>query len=266
MKKLALWAGRGQLPYKVAMNAKKEREVIILAFKPFADVKLLKSTGCPVFVLSIGEMKKNFDLLKKENVKELVMLGKFDKKITFTNIKFDALGLKLFLSLRNNQDMTIFSLLLKELEKRKIAVVSQLKYLKEWLSDSPVLTKKKPTKNMKEDGKYGFKIAKNLAELDIGQTIVVHNQNVVAIEASEGTDSTIKRAGGLLKKGGVVIKVSRKNQDERFDVPTVGLDTLHSMLDAHIKCLVIEKNKVLLTDKNNLIRFANQKGMVISSL
>jgi DUF1009 family protein len=260
---LAIWAGEGSLPYQTAVNALAEgRRVLVVAFPGCSDLKLLASSGAIVRSVGLARMGANFRLLKKEGVNELVMIGKFHKKVLFGG-GFDPEGLRLLLKLANLRDMTLFNLLASELKRRGIRVLSQARYIPELLAPAGVLTRRKPGPKELADIRYGFGVARQLADLDVGQTVVVRRGSVIAIEALEGTDATIQRVIPSVGRSCVVVKAGRKRQDERFDIPGVGLQTLERMNRSGIRTLAVEAGKCLLADRDELIRRADRSGMCI---
>jgi UDP-2,3-diacylglucosamine hydrolase len=261
--KLAVWAGQGSLPLTAALNASREREVLVIAFKETTDIQPYKKSGIPIKLISLAEMGKNFRILRAENVKELVMLGKFPRAFIFGKSSFDLTGLRLLLKLSNSRDMSIFMVLAEELKKQGIKVIPQPSYLGNFRAEHGPLTNRKPSQNMLEDIRYGFGIAKTIADYDIGQTIVVRHKSVIAIESLEGTNETIFRVPPKIGKEAVVIKSARKKQDPRFDIPVVGIETLASMFERNIRTIAVEAGKTILADKPALLQFANRKGICI---
>ena len=261
--KLAIWAGQGTLPLTAARNAIREREVIAIGFRETTDPESYGDAGIPVRMISLGEMGKNFKFLKSEKVTELVMLGKFPRSFVFGKTGFDLEGLRLLLKLSNSRDMSIFLVLADELKKRGIKVIPQVRYLGDIKAGKGPLTTRKPSADALADIRYGFSIAKTVAEMDIGQTIVVRHQSVLAIESLEGTNETIKRIQPKIGAEAVVIKAARKHQDPRFDIPVVGMETLRLMLERNIRTIAVEAEGTILADKPDLLRFADQKRMII---
>ena len=263
MKKLAIWAGEGVLPFLIAVGAMKERPVVIIAFKEFSDIPLLKRTGAPVHVISIGQMGKNFDLLSREKASELVMIGKFQKKFIFGKSGIDLVGLRLLLKLSNNRDMSVFKVLLGELERRGIRVISQARYLEGSITQAGFLTRKRPSASAVRDIRYGGGIARQVADYDIGQTIVVCRGSVLSVEAYEGTNAAISRTPDHLGKQSVVVKAGRVKQDFRFDIPSVGLKTLEVMKKKGIRTLGLEAGKTLMVGRDDFIKYADKNGIAI---
>jgi len=263
MKTVAIWSGAGTLPYFTAKNAiLAGNRVVIIAFDGLSDVKLLETTGAKIYKVGLLKLGKNFQILKKERVNELVMIGKFYKRALFYG-GFDITGLKLFFNLPDLRDMTLFKTLESKLKDMGIKVVSQIKYLNDFIAKEGVLTYRKPSSLEMKDILYGFKVAKKLASLDIGQTVVVKKGCVVALEAMEGTDETILRINKKESKDAVIVKVARKNQDFRFDLPGIGITTIENMHKKGIKTIAVEKDKCLLADKDELIKRANKYKLTV---
>ena len=262
-KVLGVWAGEGLLPVRIAANALKERPVVVVAFREFSDIPALRQTGAKIHVISIGQMGLNLSLLRKEHVSELVMIGKFQKKIIFGQTKLDLTGLRMVLKLANHRDMSVFKVLSSELDRIGIRVISQSAYLPEFLSTSGAMTRTKPSREAMKDISYGTSIARKMAEHDIGQTIVVCHGSVVSVEAYEGTNAAIGRVPDYLGKRSVVIKAARLRQDFRFDIPTVGTKTLELMRGKNIKILALEAGKTMIAEKDDFIKYADKNHIAV---
>jgi DUF1009 family protein len=171
--------------------------------------------------------------------------------------------MKLLFSLRDRSDDSILLAIARELKKDGISLLNTTDFTSTLLTPEGILTKEGPTENEWKDIAFGWKIAKEIGRLDIGQTVVVKNQAVMALEAIEGTDEAIRRGGRLSGSGAVVIKVSKPQQDMRFDVPVVGLDTLRAMLDVQARVLAVETGKSIILKREILIREAGEAGISI---
>ncbi len=272
-KKLGIIAGIGSLPHAVATEAKNAGyEVIGVAFQlgdEFSESPTsnsLESVADEFHKISIGKFGSLISLLKKLSVRDAVFAGKVPKNLLYKNKKKiipDLKTLKMLFSLKNRSDDTIMTLVVKELENNGITIHKTTEFTKNLLAPEGVLTTRKPTKSDLEDLEFGWEIARKMGHLDIGQTVVVKNKAVMAVEAIEGTDEAIKRGGLLANKGAVIIKVSKPHQDMRFDVPAVGLETLHSMKRADAKMLAIEAGKCIIVDKEKFINEANKAGITV---
>jgi DUF1009 family protein len=263
---LGLIAGMGSLPLVVADEAKKMGYyVTAIALQPPAD-ESLKSIADDFHKVRIGSFGRLLSLLKKLSITEAVLAGKVTKKLLYEdkkNIIPDLQAVKLLFSLKNRADDTIMKAVVRELEKNGIRIHKTTIFTKKLLAPEGVLTRKKPTKDELKDIEFGWGIAKKMGRLDIGQTVVVKNTAVMAVEAIEGTDEAIRRGGQLAQKNAVIIKVSKPKQDMRFDVPTVGIDTLRSMKRVDAKVLALEAAKCIIIDKDKFIREADKAGIVV---
>jgi DUF1009 family protein len=263
---LGLIAGMGSLPLVVADEAKKMGYyVTAIALQPPAD-ESLKSIADDFHKVRIGSFGRLLSLLKKLSITEAVMAGKVSKELLYENRKNlipDFKAVKLLFSLKNLADDTIMKAVVRELEKNGIRIHKTTIFTKKLLAPEGVLTRKKPTKDELKDIEFGWGIAKKMGKLDIGQTVVVKNTAIMAVEAIEGTDEAIRRGGQLAQKNAVIIKVSKPKQDMRFDVPAVGIDTLRSMKRVEAKVLALEAAKCIIIDKDKFIREADKAGIVV---
>ncbi len=264
MKKLGLIAGMGELPRAIATEARSLGYMVIaIALEPLAD-KSLASYVDEIRWVNVGKFGKLVDSLKKHGIKEAVMAGKVSKTLLYkSKITPDLRAVKLLFSLKDRRDDSILLAITKELEEEGIHLLDILRFSARILTPDGVLTKNKPTDEEWKDIEFGWKIAKEIGRLDIGQTVVVKNQAVMAVEAIEGTDEAIRRGGRLAGKGAVVVKVSKPDQDMRFDVPAVGLDTLHAMIDVDARVLCIEAKKSILLNKEQIIEESKKAGISV---
>ena len=264
MKKLGLIAGKGELPAAVASGARSQGyKVFAVALDPLAD-KSLSSYVDEIQWVNVGKFGELLESLKKSGVKEAVMAGKVSKTLLYkSKITPDLRAMKLLFSLRDRSDDSILLAITKEIEKEGIKLLDITGFTTSLLTPEGVLTADKPTEDEWKDIAFGWKIAKEIGRLDIGQTVVVKNQAVMAVEAIEGTDEAIKRGGALAGKGAVVVKVSKPDQDMRFDVPVVGLDTIKAMADVHARVLSVESMKSMILNKDAIIKEAKKAGIAI---
>lgn len=264
MKKLGLIAGKGELPAAVASGARSQGyKVFAVALDPLAD-KSLSSYVDEIQWVNVGKFGELLESLKKSGVKEAVMAGKVSKTLLYkSKITPDLRAMKLLFSLRDRSDDSILLAITKEIEKEGIKLLDITGFTTSLLTPEGVLTADKPTEDEWKDIAFGWKIAKEIGRLDIGQTVVVKNQAVMAVEAIEGTDEAIKRGGALAGKGAVVVKVSKPDQDMRFDVPVVGLDTIKAMADVHARVLSVESMKSMILNKDATIKEAKKAGIAI---
>ena len=264
MQKLGLIAGNGELPFAVAEEARtKGYEVIAVGLEPLAD-KALHSSVTSIEWINVGKLGDIIGYLKKSGVTEAVMAGKVPKSLLYkSKITPDLRAIKLLFTLKDKSDDSILFAIAKELKKDGITLLNTTDFTTTLLAPEGVITKEGPTENEWKDIAFGWKIAKEIGRLDIGQTVVTRNQAVMAIEAIEGTDEAIKRGGILAGEGAVVIKVSKPQQDMRFDVPVVGPDTLRSMITVKARVLAVESQKSILLQRERITSEADEAGISI---
>jgi DUF1009 family protein len=264
MPKIGLIAGNGELPFAVAEEARtRGYQVVAVALEPLAD-KALSSAVDEIRWVNVGKLGDVIDFLKKSGIKEAVMAGKVPKSLLYqSRITPDLRAIKLLFSLKDRSDDSILLALAKELKKDGITLLNTTDFTSTLLAPEGVLTKEGPSENEWKDIAFGWNIAKEIGRLDIGQTVVIRNQAVMAVEAIEGTDEAIRRGGALAGSGAVVIKVSKPHQDMRFDVPVVGLDTLRSMLDAQARVLAVESQRSIILGREKLVKEAEEAGIAI---
>ena len=237
--------------------------VVAVAHKGQTDPELEKYVH-KIHWIKVGQLGKIIDLLLSEGIKDAIMVGGITKAVMFSDAMPDLTAITLAARLRTLNDDVLLRGVCEVIEKRGITVHSSTIFLKELLAPSGLITRKKPAKKQYKDIDLGWSIAKEIGRLDIGQTIVVKDQVILAVEAIEGTDEAIQRAGKLGGgKGLVVVKVSKPQQDQRFDLPAVGPLTIAAMQEAGAEVLVIEQGKTILLDKEQLIQDANSARIAI---
>lgn len=267
MDKIGLLAGIGRLPVEIALAAK-DCNIDIIAIALLDDVDAeLESSVKDFNKINIGQLDKIIKTLQEKNVKQVTMIGKVTKELMFSGeVSIDARWQKLFSLLPNNNDDTLMLALVKELAGAGIGVFDQTMLIKKLMPAKGVLSERQPSIEELADMEFGFKMAKAIGGLDIGQTVVVKNKSVMAVEAIEGTDECIKRGGKLGCGEAVVVKVAKPNQDMRFDVPTVGIKTINSMIEANSKALAVEANNTLVVEKAKVIELAKKNNITIVAL
>lgn len=263
--RFALIAGAGEIPQILASSAKSQGASFVAIALTEAAIAPLDSFADRVYRLSIGQVGKIIKTIKKEGIEKVVFIGKVKKDLLFEKIRFDLKALKLLASLRNRNDDTIMLAIVDEFAKNGIEVVDQTTYLRQMMPKEGILTKRKPTNEEWDDIRYGMDMAKRSASLDIGQTVVVRNLSIMAVEAIEGTDEAIIRGGALAKRAAVVAKVAKPDQDQRFDVPTVGMKTLDSMSSVGAKVLSIEAERTFFLKLDEVVARADALGISIVS-
>ena len=268
METLGLLAGIGHLPVDVAQSAKKlGYKVVAIAVVPETDPELPENADV-FYTINVGKVGKILQTLKQNDVKNVTMIGKVTKEVLYkTGVVIpDLTTIRVLASLPDRKDDTIMNAIVKLIEDAGMHVMDQTVLVRPLLPEPGVLTKRKPTEQEWKDMQFGFRMAKELGRLDIGQTVVVKNQAVMALEAIEETDACILR-GGFLGKGGVIVaKTAKPAQDNRFDMPSVGTTTLTSMIHAGATGIVIEAGRTLLVDRKRTLAMADEKGISIVSL
>ncbi|MFH1824512.1 MAG: UDP-2,3-diacylglucosamine diphosphatase LpxI [Candidatus Firestonebacteria bacterium] len=260
---IGLIAGSGRIPLEFIKNAKERNvKVVTIGLIGEADSSLEKHSY-KVYWEKASNFNKIIGIFKNENVKKIVMLGKFHKQKLLEGFNADKKTLKVLKSLKDYKDITLLSAIINEFKKEGIKILPSTLYLERLVANKGVLTIISPGKSEMEDIKFGFKIAKKLADMDIGQTIIIKNKVVLAVEGLEGTDETIKRGGTLGKGNAVCIKAARTNQDLRMDVPAIGVNTIKMLKKYGISCLAMESKKMLIIDKEKVVKSANKYNICI---
>ena len=261
---IGLIAGGGQFPLMAAQAARKQGlRVVAVALLGETDTALSEEVDHIVWI-KLGQLGRLIKAFKKHGVRNALMAGGIRKRRMF-EIRPDLRALSVVSKLAVFHDDDILRALARELAGEGIEIVSSISYLPQLLAPPGCFTKRRPSKTEKEDIQFGWKVAAKLGELDIGQCVVLRKKTVLAVEAIEGTDETILRGGKLAREKAVVVKTSKPGQDLRFDVPSVGLETIKVMSRVNASVLAIEAEKSLLFDKPDMIEYANRAGITIVS-
>jgi UDP-2,3-diacylglucosamine hydrolase len=276
MPKLGIIAGNGRFPFLVLEAAKAQgEEVIVAAIKEETSPEIEQQGAAAVHWLSLGELSKLIDTFKRAGVTRAIMAGQVKHKQIFSSIRPDWRLAKLLLNLRNRNTDALIGAVAKVLADEGITLLNSTSLLEPLLAKPGVLTKRAPTEREREDVEYGRSVARHVAQFDIGQTVVVAERACVAVEAMEGTDAAIARAGELmrhrdlgerpstLERSLTVVKVAKPSQDMRFDVPVVGVATVRAMHSAGATCLAVDAGKCLLIDGDAVIVAANEASICI---
>jgi DUF1009 family protein len=213
--------------------------------------------------VGIGQLGRMIRFFKDEGVEKAIMAGQVKHVQIFSRAVPDARMLKVLLRLPRRNTDSLIGAIATELQSEGIELINSTYFLQQHLPQSGTLTRRQPDKHEREDIEYGLEMAREIARLDLGQTIVVRGKACVAIEAMEGTDETIRRAGRLVKKRLTVVKLAKPNQDMRFDVPVVGVPTIETMHESGATCLCITAGKTLMFDREEMIRLANDRKIAI---
>jgi DUF1009 family protein len=272
--RLGLIAGNGKFPFLVLDAARaKGYGVVVVAIREEADPAIEKRGALEVHWLSLGELSKLIDSFKAAGVSEAIMAGQVKHKQIFSAIRPDWKLAKLLLSLTTRNTDSLIGAVARVLADEGIHLQSSTSLLEPMLAPVGVLTVRKPSDQEQTNITYGRAVAHHVARFDIGQTVVIAEAACVAIEAMEGTDEAILRAGGLMKslhgeastlsRDLTVVKVAKPNQDMRFDVPVVGIHTIETMVRAGASCLALDANKCLMLERDKVVAMADASDITI---
>lgn len=261
-KKLGLIAGGGQFPLKVCDSALKQGYLTVgVGFKDYTD-PLLASRVDEFLWVNLGQLGKVIKFLKKNHVQEVIFAGPISKPKAL-NLRPDFRAAKVLFKLKSLNDGAIFKALIAEFESEGFRVVGPQQFVPDLIAPSGILSFRKPSSIELESFKFGWPILKKIGNLDIGQCLVVKEKIVIAVEGIEGTNATIKRAGELAGKGCVVLKAFKPGQDERIDMPALGLETIKTMIEAKATALFFEAKYSLFFDLDKSLKLANEHGLTI---
>lgn len=272
--KLGLIAGNGKFPFLILDAARAQGfEVVVAAIKEETFPEIASSGAASVHWLSLGELSKLIETFKREGVHRAIMAGQVKHKQIFSSIKPDWRLAKLLLSLSTRNTDALLGAVAKVLGDEGITLENSTSFLEPLLAKPGVFTERPPTEEERRNVNYGRAVARHVAQYDIGQTVVVAEAACVAVEAMEGTDATIERAGQLmqslegaastLSRSLTVVKIAKPNQDMRFDVPVIGIGTIEAMKKARATCLAIDAGKCLLLDGDGVRHAANEANITI---
>ena len=280
--KLGLIAGNGRFPFLLLDAARAEGLTVVVAAireetDPEIDRRATADDRITVQWLSLGELSRLIETFHKEGVTRAVMAGQVKHKQIFSSIRPDWRLAKLLLNLRTRNTDMLLGAVAKVLADEGIELINSTQFLEPLLAQEGVLTARAPSGEERKDIDYGLGVARAIAGFDIGQTVVVAAQACVAVEAMEGTDAAIQRAGDLMRsledhdanlvstlaRCLTVVKVAKPKQDMRFDVPVIGMRTIETMIQAGATCLSVEAGRTLLFDRSSLIDRADKEGIAI---
>ena len=266
MESWGLIAGNGDFPFLVLEGARSRGiEMAVIAIREEAS-PALEQAAKRFHWISLGELGRGIDLLHQEGVKHAVMAGQVKHNKIFSSIRPDWRLAKLLLTLSTKNTDSLIGAVARVLQEEGIELVDSTKFLGPLLPSEGVLTQRAPDEAEVADIEYGRRIARQIAGLDLGQTVVVRDRACVAIEAMEGTDETIERAARIASgQRLVVVKVSKPRQDMRFDVPVIGLQTIEVMRRSNATALGIDAGRTLLFDREGLVRAADEGGIAIQA-
>ena len=264
--KQGLIAGDGTLPVKMAQYAKENGFEVVCISLAKDNLRQLKKYCSKIYSCHPGEVNRIEKILKDEEIKQATFLGKVHKRVLLQLHKFDKRAIELLQEAQRLNDDQVMLLIVKEFEKAGITVLDQTIFIKNLMIPSGVLGKVKPTESQMEDVNYGFWLAKEMGKIDVGQSVVIKDKMIMAVEAIEGTDICIKRGSKLAKKNAVVVKVAKPSQDKRFDIPAIGLRTLKTMKRYKADLIAVEANETIIVDQEKVIQFADENNIVIMAV
>ena len=274
IEKLGLIAGNGKFPFLVLDAARAQGyEIVVAAIKEEAFPEIESHGAASVHWLSLGELSRLIETFQREGVRRAIMAGQVKHKQIFSSIRPDWRVAKLLLSLTTRSTDSLLGAVAKVLADEGITLEKSTWLLEPLLVKPGVLTKREPTEQERKNIEYGRTVAQHLAQHDIGQTVVIAESACVAVEAMEGTDATIERAGQIMRslhgdastlsRALTVVKIAKPNQDMRFDVPVIGLKTIDVMRAAGATCLSLDAGRCLLLDGEKILEAADAAGVAI---
>lgn len=261
--KFGLIAGNGKFPFLVLEGAKKQGvSVCVVAIREETD-KRIEEIAEKVVWVGIGQLGKMISFFKKEGVTQAIMAGQVKHVQIFSGALPDLRMIKMLWNLPQRNTDALIGGVAAEMLREGIELIDSTYFIQDYLAQKGVLSKRKPDATEQGNIEYGLQIAGEIARLDLGQTIVVRAKACVAIEAMEGTDAVIKRAGELARGKLTVVKVAKPNQDMRFDVPVVGTPTIETMIAAGATCLCLTARKTLIFDRAEMLKLADEKKIAV---
>lgn len=264
--KQGLIAGDGLLPVKMAQYAKENGFDIVCISLSSDNYKDLKKYCSKVYSCCPGEAKKIEKILCDEGIKQVTFLGKVSKSILLKRPKFDSKAIEFIKKAVRLNDDKVMLMIIEELAQIGVTVLDQTIFIKNLMIPSGILGKTQPAKEQIEDVNYGYWLAKETGKLDIGQSVVIKDKMIMAVEAIEGTDKCIRRGCKLAKKDACIIKVAKPKQDKRFDIPAIGLKTLKTMKRYKAKLIAVEANETIIVDQEKTVKYADKHGIVIMAV
>ena len=264
--KQGLVAGDGLLPVKMAQQAKENGFDVVAISLSDDNYKQLKKYCSKVYSFCPGEVEKIEKVLMDEGIKQLTFLGKVNKTVLLKRPKFDARAIEFIKKAIRLNDDKVMLMIIEEFEKVGITILDQTLFIKNLMIPSGVLGKLQPTQEQIDDVNYGYWLAKESGKLDVGQSVVIKDKMIMAVEAIEGTDKCIKRGCQIARKNARVIKVAKPAQDKRFDIPAIGMRTLRTMKKYKADLIAVEAGETIIVDQEEVVKFANKNNIVIMAV
>ena len=274
-RRVGLLAGAGRFPLAFAEAARDQGlHVYCVGVAGMADEDQLRALCHSYAETPLARLGRTIRLFKRARIDRVVMAGKIEKTVLFQPFRilrllpdWRTIHMWYHYATRDRKDDTLLLAVIREFERDQIYFDSALDYCPELLVKHGFLTRRKPTDAQWRDIRFGWDLAKEMGRLDVGQSVVVNDMAVIAVEAIEGTDRTIRRAGELCRRGGfTVVKVAKPQQDMRFDVPTIGAQTIKTLQEAGGRVLAIESNKTIVLDQPDVIELADRLGIAIVAI
>lgn len=266
IRKIGLIAGNGDFPIAFARAAKeKGMQVIAVAHEGETSPELAGLVD-EISWIKVGQLGKLIRIFQDRKVGDVLMAGGIKKTRLFGGAVPDMRGIALLARMAHKKDDSLLRAVAEELESEGITVRESTLYLDNLLAGPGVLTRRKPSRDEQLDIEFGWHMAKEVGRLDIGQTVVVKNQAVLAVEAIEGTDEAIRRGGRLCGQGAVVVKICKPQQDLRFDLPAIGVQTIKTMKEVNATCLAIEAGRTIILDRQIVMSESDRAGITIAAL
>lgn len=265
-KAIGLIAGGGRLPLLFARAARARGERVVAVAQRDEVCPSLAAEVAEIHWFELGRLEGLLEALRRAGVRRTVILGTVSKTRFFDGTRPDAAAARLLAALPDRGDDTILAAAAAAIEARGIEIVDYLDYLADNLIAGGCLTSRRPTEREGDDLEIGLRVAKEAGKLGVGQTVVLKEGIILALEAIEGTDAAIERGGGLGGGGAVAVKAARPGQDLRFDVPVVGSATIEAMARAGVSCLGLEAGVTLIVDRAEAVRRADEAGIAIAGL
>lgn len=261
---IGLIAGNGKFPILFAQKAKEQNFKVVAAAVRGDTTPFLQLFVDQMAWFDVGELKKLFFYFKAHQIQKVIMAGQVNPQHLFKKkLVLDEELRNIYEALRDRKADTIFTAIAQKLKEEGMELLDSTFLLREYLAPRGTLTNRGPSLSELQDIEFGKTIAKLMGGIDVGQTVVVKEKAIVAIEAMEGTDLAIARGGSIAKEGAVVVKMSKPNQDLRFDIPVIGPRTIKVMRMAHASCLAVEAGKALMIDQKRVVKLANQSDICL---
>jgi hypothetical protein len=260
---LGIIAGNGVYPRLLADSARKAgvKKIVSAAFTGETDPALAQHVDV-IEWMRVGQLNRLLKFFREQEVHHAIMAGQIAPKNLF-DLRPDAKALLLLAKLKHRNAESIFAAIADEVAKIEVDLLPATTFLEDSLAPAGLIAGPKLSRREEEDVDLGWKVAKEIARLDVGQTVVVKNGTIVAVEAFEGTNETIRRGGALARKGAVMVKVAKPNQDMRFDVPVIGVETIHVVAEAKLRIIATEAGKTLLLERDAIVDLAKSAGISI---